>query len=145
MNAGCLVSQWITDRQPRKSEISRRHGWKCNHHAVAQCIQLASRQSRDSKWKRYEIRVMQNSPTRTTHEPKLVNMDHAEARTLQYEPRKTLTGGCSDSHESYNGTNAESSILLENVKAHPPLGARANVEHGVEVVVIIKAAEQGGS
>ena len=29
--------------------------------------------------------------------------------------------------------------------AHPPLGARANVEREVEVVVIIKAAEQGGS
>ena len=25
--------------------------------------------------------------------------------------------------------------FLENVKAHPPLGARANVERGVEVVV----------
>ena len=35
--------------------------------------------------------------------------------------------------------------FLPNVKAHPPLGARANVECGVEVVVIIKAAEQGGS
>ena len=35
--------------------------------------------------------------------------------------------------------------FLPNVRAHPPLGARASVEHGVEVVVIIKAAEQGGS
>ena len=26
-------------------------------------------------------------------------------------------------------------MILPNVKAHPPLGARANVEHGVEVVV----------
>ena len=88
---------------------------------------------------------MQKSSTRTTHEPELVNMDHAEARTLQYEPRKTLTGGCSDPHESYDAANSESSILLENVQAHPPLGARASVERGVEVVVSIKAAEQGGS
>ena len=119
-----LVSQWITERQSRKPEISRRHGWKCNTHAVAQCIQLASRKSRDSKWKRYEIRVMQNSATRTTHEPELLNMDHAEARTLQYEPRKTLTGGCSDLHESYNGANSESSILLENVDVRSP-GSKA--------------------
>ena len=34
---------------------------------------------------------------------------------------------------------------VENVKAHPPLGARASVEHGVEVVVIINAGEKGGS
>ena len=34
---------------------------------------------------------------------------------------------------------------LANVKAHPPLGARANVEHGVEVVVIIKDGKQSGS
>jgi hypothetical protein len=33
----------------------------------------------------------------------------------------------------------------ENVKAHPPLGARASVERGVEVGVIIKAGKQGGS
>ena len=88
---------------------------------------------------------MQNSPTRTTHEPELVNMNHAEARTLQYEPRKTLTGGCSDLHESYNGANSESSILLENVKAHPPLGVRASVERRVEVVAVINAGQQGGS
>ena len=35
-------------------------------------------------------------------------------------------------------------ILGERL-ARPPLGARATVEHGVEVVVIIKAGEQGGS
>ena len=35
--------------------------------------------------------------------------------------------------------------FLQNVKAHPPLGARANVECGVEVVVIINAGEQSGS
>ena len=29
--------------------------------------------------------------------------------------------------------------------AHPPLGARASVEHRVEVVVIINACQQGGS
>ena len=32
-----------------------------------------------------------------------------------------------------------------NVKAHPPLGAKASVERGVEVVVIIKAGKQSGS
>ena len=36
-------------------------------------------------------------------------------------------------------------FILPNVKAHPPLGARASVEHGVEVGVIIKACKQGGS
>ena len=37
-----------------------------------------------------------------------------------------------------------SSYLAQRL-AHPPLGARASVERGVEVVIIIKAAEQGGS
>ena len=32
-----------------------------------------------------------------------------------------------------------------NVKAHPPLGAGASVEHGVEAVVITNAGQQGGS
>ena len=37
------------------------------------------------------------------------------------------------------------SSFLENVKAHPPLGAGASVEHGVEAVVITNAGQQGGS
>ena len=37
------------------------------------------------------------------------------------------------------------SLFLANVKAHPPLGARASVECGVDVVVIINAYQQGGS
>ena len=36
-------------------------------------------------------------------------------------------------------------LLSAERLAHPPLGARASVERGVEVEVIIKAAEQGGS
>ena len=34
---------------------------------------------------------------------------------------------------------------LANVKAHPPLGARASIERGVEVGVIINAGQQSGS
>ena len=41
--------------------------------------------------------------------------------------------------------NAEVLGFLPERLAHPPLGARATVERGVEVVVIIKAAEQGSS
>ena len=37
------------------------------------------------------------------------------------------------------------SSFLENVKAHPPLGARASVERGVEIDVIITAGKQRGS
>ena len=37
-----------------------------------------------------------------------------------------------------------SSISAERL-AHPPLGARASVERGVEVVVIINAGKQSGS
>ena len=97
-------------------------------------------------------------PTRITQEPELVmetecnqgdaeltNTNHAGARTHQDESRKTLATESSDSHRSHNGGNSDSSIFLENVIAHPPLGARASVERGVEVVVIIRAAEQGGS
>ena len=36
-------------------------------------------------------------------------------------------------------------FILPNVQAHPPLGARENVERGVEVVVIMNAWKQGGS
>ena len=95
--------------------------------------------------KRYEIGVVQNPPTQITHEPELACMDHAEARTRQYESRKTLTRGSSDSHESCNGANLDSSLFLENVKAHPPLGARASVERGVEGEVIINVGKQGSS
>ena len=72
-------------------------------------------------------------------------MNHAGARTRQYESRKTPTSKFSDSLGSYNGANSDSSIVLENVKAHPPLGARASVERGVDVGVIITAGKQGGS
>ena len=34
--------------------------------------------------------------------------------------------------------------LVERL-AHPPLGARASVERGVEVVIIINAGQQSGS
>ena len=37
-----------------------------------------------------------------------------------------------------------SSYLAQRL-AHPPLGAGASVERGVEVVAIIKAGKQGGS
>ena len=80
--------------------------------------------------KRYEIGVVQNPPTQITHEPELACMDHAEARTRQYESRKTPTSESFDSHGSYHGANSYSSILLENVKVHPPLGATASVETG---------------
>ena len=82
-----LVSTWITDRQSRKSEIARRHGWKSHSHAVAQWFQLASRKSRNSQWKRYEIRVMPNSPTRITQELELANINHAK-RWLQNLPTR---------------------------------------------------------
>ena len=82
-----LVSKWITDRQSRKLKISRRHEWKCNPHAVAQCFKLASRKSRNSDWKRYEIRVTPNSPTRITQELELANMNHAK-RWLQNLPTR---------------------------------------------------------
>ena len=36
-------------------------------------------------------------------------------------------------------------ILLANVQAHPPLGAGASAENGVEAESTIDAAEQGGS
>ena len=39
----------------------------------------------------------------------------------------------------------EMSWIWANVEAHPPLGARASVERGVKVGVIIKAGKQGGS
>ena len=32
-------------------------------------------------------------------------------------------------------SHRENYMFQANVKAHPPLGARANVEHGVEVVI----------
>jgi hypothetical protein len=36
-------------------------------------------------------------------------------------------------------------IFLAYVKAHPPLGVRASVDRGVEIVVIITAGKHGGS
>ena len=41
--------------------------------------------------------------------------------------------------------NSDSSNVLENVQAHPPLGARANVENGVEAESTTDAAEQKSS
>ena len=88
---------------------------------------------------------MQDAPTQITYEPELAKMDHVEAGTNQYETRKTQTTESSESHESYNGANSVSSLLLENEKAHPPLGAGASVEHGVEAETTIDAGERSGS
>ena len=49
--------------------------------------------------------------------------------------------GCSDVSSLESGGKSSST----NVKAHPPLGARASVERGVEGKVIINVGKQGGS
>ena len=63
----------------------------------------------------HESRWTVDSPICFTLEPELANMYNAEARTRQYEPRKTPTTGSFDSHGSHYGANPDSSILLENV------------------------------
>ena len=57
--------------------------------------------------------------------------------------RKPSQKLCEESNSSKE--SAKVFIVLPNAKAHPPLGARASVERGVEVVVIINVGEQSGS
>ena len=45
----------------------------------------------------------------------------------------------------FDSNRVHSGVVLAQRLAHPPLGERESVERGVEVVVIIKAAEQGSS
>ena len=59
--------------------------------------------------------------------------------------RGAITQEECDGVEIGSDVDHKSQNFSTNVKAHPPLGARASVERGVEVVVIINAGQQGGS
>ena len=83
-----------------------------------------------------EARAFIRSPSTQPKPKNLRRLGKVPARN----PSRRLGEESSSSKES-----AKVFIVLPNVKAHPPLGARANVERGVEVVIIIKAGKQWGS